>query len=430
MPAPAPSSSYMKAGCLAAVGGCFTVFSFAIVCGAGAGSGSLALSVESQSTVKPPSIVAVERLPQLERKFKSGAVWKGADGALSVPLSRNETLWLFGDTWIKQSDGAAGTRAVPENRAALKERSDEESFGKRIMLRNTGAVQQMEKAGDAAHLADRSSFKFLWRLSGAKPADLLAPQKRRDWYWPGVGIKYGDALYLVMKRIRKSDSGPPEFRFDWYKDDLVVIDNPFDPPMKWRVSINALPDGGNRLLMGVASLELDGYLYLYCSMPSKKKEFLPHPTGLARVLLSDLKQPGKARWQYYCDLNGGGWCDDAARMKVLFADGAPEMSVSGAPGGGVIAVYMPPLSEKIMLRRAERPEGPFSEPVTAYVCPEAGIDVLGQKTLVYTARAHPELTSGPCELIVTYCVNPGSLAAHVARPDLYYPGAIRITLRE
>ena len=54
--------------------------------------------------------------------------------------------------------------------------------------------------------------------------------------------------------------------------------------------------------------------------------------------------------------------------------------------------------------------------MVAYRCPEDG-----QKLLIYAAKAHPELSTAPDELVITYCCNTGSLAEHMTRPDIYVP---------
>jgi hypothetical protein len=95
-----------------------------------------------------------------------------------------------------------------------------------------------------------------------------------------------------------------------------------------------------------------------------------------------------------------------------------------------VAIYIPPLTDKILMRTAPTPWGPFSAAVDVYKCPEASETADGKNVLVYSAKEHPELRRSPKELVVTYSCNPGGIAAHTARPDLYFPRAIKVQLND
>ncbi len=100
------------------------------------------------------------------------------------------------------------------------------------------------------------------------------------------------------------------------------------------------------------------------------------------------------------------------------------------PAGGIsgyLACYMEPnFGGRILLRRALRPEGPWSEPVVAYSCPERRKGIL-----LYSAKAHPELVRRPGEVVITYCRNlAGSLKAQLEQPFVYFPQFVRICLKD
>jgi hypothetical protein len=101
------------------------------------------------------------------------------------------------------------------------------------------------------------------------------------------------------------------------------------------------------------------------------------------------------------------------------------MSVGRVRGiDGLVAVYQPlGISKDIQLRHASRPEGPWSEPVKAYRCPEEG------KVFVYAAKFHPELATRPGQIIVTYCRNIGDLGEHARQPNLYVPQGVEVQLK-
>jgi hypothetical protein len=120
------------------------------------------------------------------------------------------------------------------------------------------------------------------------------------------------------------------------------------------------------------------------------------------------------------------WSPTPSSLLELFGDAAPEMTVNRLPGwSGFVATYTAlGLGGAIMVRHAPRPEGPWSAALRVYHCPEAD-----RGLLVYGAKSHPELAARDGEMIITYCVNTGSLAEHVARPDIYVPRAVGVHLR-
>ncbi|HEY9788694.1 MAG TPA: DUF4185 domain-containing protein [Candidatus Obscuribacterales bacterium] len=358
-----------------------------------------------------PQVIRVLPLSDLDRKFRSDTAWRGSDAALSVALDDERVLWFFGDTWICSS-GKNG-----------KSEKSGKGSAKREMVRNTVALQNLRHPDQP--------FRYYWRNSAGKGMGIFAPADTNDWYWPGAGTVYDGRLYLIVKRVKSKNEGPPEFQFDWYGDDLLVIENPCDEPDKWRWTSFRLPDHDGKFRMGTAIACYEGYLYVFSSVQSAADRINAHPAGLARITMKDLVAMDMSKWQYWGGGNGnthGAWSNSAQHMTPLFPDAAPEMSVQRASDWRFIAVYQPPLSPHIMLRQAARPEGPWSAPTRVYTCPEANIMVKGRKTLTYAARAHAELSKGN-ELVLTYCVNPGGMEQHSARPDLYFPRCLLATLK-
>jgi hypothetical protein len=83
------------------------------------------------------------------------------------------------------------------------------------------------------------------------------------------------------------------------------------------------------------------------------------------------------------------------------------------------------LSDRIVARFAESPEGPWSEAVLLYLCPEMKRD---KKVFSYAAKAHPHLARGN-ELVVSYVVNSFELGPVVNDATLYWPTFVRVALR-
>jgi hypothetical protein len=344
-------------------------------------------------------------LPEFTRSISTDGQWRGADGAYSIGITDDTAVWLFGDSFI--------------------------SFGKHpdLAFVNDSVATRVHRA----QTEEPGHWRFYFRQNKrGQPDALFKPKLPKQWYWPGDGFLLEGKLYLFMKRLESKESSDPMWAFDWIGDDLLVVDNPLSDPRSWTFKRVALPDGKDSLLMGVACHFDGNFLYSYSSCPSRAKSMAPHPVIVARIAKENLQRGKFESWQYYCtDAQGSkSWLDHLANPVILFDDAAAEMTVTKVRGiDGIVCTYMPPLSSRIMLRRAERPEGPWSEPLPVYDCPEAHEKVLGHDVSVYSAKAHPEMAEDDGELIITYCPNPGELKHYKARPDLYIPRAVRIKVR-
>ncbi|HEY9712460.1 MAG TPA: tetratricopeptide repeat protein [Chroococcales cyanobacterium] len=349
----------------------------------------------------PFKIAGIATQDALTQAFDHDPSWRGADGACSVALTPNRSLWLFGDTMVRIDDnkGRAG----------------------KSMINNTAAWQ--------TH--DPLEFKFFWRTVDDDPHAVVVPEDKSHWFWPTDAAITENRLYLVSKLIVPKKATPPEFSFDWVGDELLCVDKPNLPPDQWKPRHIALPEQPGKLLMGAGSLVSGSYFYIYCSLPEKVSTGHPHPIGLARIYKRALLQENPTDWQYLTVGATGiaEWSKSPDNMVVLFEDGAAEITVSKVNGEQYfVATYMPPLSSDVMLRFAKAPEGPWSEPVKAYTCAESALKVLGKNVMVYSAKDHPELSKGKDQMVVTYCVNPGDLEQQNKRPDLYFPRALTVTL--
>lgn len=335
-------------------------------------------------------------LEELTAAFRHSSGWTGADGANSIPIHSQRTLWVFDDTFIGRIEN--GRRVAAR------------------MINNTFAWQALPATGQP--------MQFFWRSEQAQPAAVLEPDDAASWYWPGDGRMVGGRLYMLAKRVRKQAAGEPGFQFDWYGNDLLEIENPADEPTHWRWRRVALPSGGDSPQLSSACLVDDEFFYIYGLFPAAKLAPLKRSLAVVRIATSELAESKSTAWQFWTDDGTGGrWAETPKHLAVLFNDAAPEMTFTRVPGiKGLVATYTSlGMSAEIRVRIAERPEGPWSDPTVVYRCPEAA-----QKLHVYAAKAHPELATAPGEMVITYCVNIGSLKEHVERPDVYRPHAIRV----
>jgi hypothetical protein len=316
--------------------------------------------------------------PTLTALFIRHHGWTGADGAHSWDLGSGRSLWLFGDTFIGTVTHGRRTHAD--------------------MLHCT-----------AGWLTARS-MRYFWRPH----ASLLPPAPNpHEYYWPNDGAMVDGKLWLFLMRVRPSKAN--SLGFDWVGNDLVSVPGVNDfqaPPTHWHTQHEPpAPLWGS----GAACLVRDGMLYSYGSIAL---------AGLGAVGLERRQRDG--HWQLWArDPSTGSarWADSGDAVPLFPAPSEFSVTrVRGVPGW--IATYMQGLTDRIWLRWAPRPEGPWSEPVLAYRCPDARPGIY-----LYSARAHPELTRRRGELVITYCRNAAKFDDLMRHADIYRPQVVRVQLR-
>ena len=356
----------------------------------------------SKDTVPPLTVQSAVPFPALTEKFKQSEGWTGADAAWSFQVSPDCTVWTFGDTWI-------GT---------VKD-------GKHVdahMINNTVGIQRLNKIANSP----LAPIKYYWRQSSTKPQSIFLPDQKGKWFWPGAGLADNGSLYFVLHRIRSIPAKEPDFGFAEDGNLLCRVRKPQELPPKWNFDTVPLPDFAKTVQFGNACLGDDKYLYCYCSYREAGNGAHTSPIILARISKEKMRKLSVVEWQFFQrDMSGSNnWRADPAKSTIMFADAASEMSVSQVPGiKGFVATYIAGFGPEILLRHANFPWGPWSDPIVAYRCPEDS-----KKQFVYSAKAHPELAQTHGELIVTYCSNTKFFADQVNQADLYSPQAVRVLL--
>lgn len=366
----------------------------------------MALSAETPVAEKPGP--ADGEVRSINEALRSPEHWRGADGAMSLELSKTKTLWLFGDTWIECELKSGPTR--------------------RLMVNNSVAIQNSDCEAEAAAVGslenvciDSTCWSFWCKGKLSNPSGLFAASEPNSYYWPGCGTVYDGKLYLLLKKIRKKDNPAPLFQFDWYADDLIVVSNPQEPPIKWNYTISPLSTWKHEVEYGLACTKDTNYLYSLCFLsefPKKKKK-----TILARISWKEVLTHNSQKWEYWISSNAlpdGTWSADFRKSKDIIPDCGPEASLFFHKGlNCFVAVYQPPLSPEVKLRVAKKIEGPWSESLNIFTVPER-ILKNGKTALSYAGKAHEGLSTGNT-IVFSYCENPGGLEDHVANRDVYFP---------
>jgi hypothetical protein len=327
-----------------------------------------------------PSLPPFDATSWEARFRRAGTPWRGADAVYSVPLSDDRILWLFGDTFITAPD------AKDREGAAF--------------IRNTLAVQSLP--GDP---------RFFWRLKNGKPHDALECPTPGEWLWPLSGQRTGGVLRLFQMRLKAQGQGA--FGFAVTGNELFTVVNPDAPPGDWTIRRREIPFSA--FTYGAASLLHDGWLYVYGHARTGNR-------GLLVARVEPERTDDFSSWRFF---DGKAWSPDAARARELFPGAATEMSVSRLGSRFVAVSSAPFLSPEIHVRTAPAPEGPWSPASTVYRCPEADWK---KGYFCYAAKAHPELTDQPGELVITYACNSQDFWDLFKDLRIYWPRFVRVTL--
>jgi hypothetical protein len=344
----------------------------------------LALLAACKGPVPPASATT---WPEADKLFHSDPRWLGADGAYSIDLGTDRSLWLFGDTLVAKPPG--GSRA--------------DAF----FLRNSVAVQ-------TGRDPSRALIGFAWGVEADGTPRSFVNQQGAEWFWLGGGARLGGSLLMFCSRVPNPANDPTGFEQVGWR--VLVVDDPDDPPAAWSPRDASLPADTGGIYPGNAVLVSGDHLYAYAETSSVSHDIYLVRWTTRAAATGDLTQP-----EWWC---GGVWAQVCSGgPKIVVRQGAPELSVHA---DGRLAPFVMVQSEgygatTLALRTATAPEGPWSEVQSFFRPPESSLD----RAFVYAGKGHPELAGA--DLVATYV--PTLFGSIDSSLDLYVPHFVRITYR-
>ena len=336
--------------------------------------------------------------PEWDALFQRESGWIGADGAYSIPLAGDTTLWLFSDTFVgKVKDGKRLDARMINNSIALQRGTNQPEF-------------------------------FYGTAADGKPASFIKPQhgSQRDYFWLTHGARTADGLYFFLLRVVTVKPGTP-FGFKLVDGWLAHVANPDASPSQWRITQTKVPftsiSAKGALFFGNAVLREGEFVYIFGGDSRKEAKKAGKPNGMVIARAPADGLGNFAQWRF---LANGVWQKDFKQVTPVFPNLGSEFSVSRLPGRKeYAAVYSEGIGGRIVVRLAPAQAGPWSDPVLVYRCPEMNWP---SKAFCYAAKAHPELTSAPDELLITYAANAWNFWDLFSDARLYWPRFVRVNL--
>jgi hypothetical protein len=391
------------------IAACLTGFIFTLIPGC-------ALPKSPEAT--PGGFAAAEE-PTWEAMFQRTKGWTGADGINTADLLDGRILWMFGDTWIGD---------IRKGRHALNSE----------LVNNTLAVYEKPNSGKWTP-PDHNAIRFFWEQSGQKNHAWIRPDSGSGscWFWPagnGLMVK-GDfdrfRLMFFMSQMAQRPDSDEMWAFYRRGNALVIVDNPDEDVPDWRIQKVFVPSilsreekigwGAALLSVPVSGQAQCGYLYIYGIDESDlgNKKLI-----LARSPLGRVEDTGA--WQAY---HGNGvWGSFDSECCPIAEHLASELSIEPVVIGDtrwfVMVHSEDGFGSHILIRMAQSPEGPWSNPFPVYHVE----DIRKDKSFVtYAAKSHACI-SRHGELLISYVINAIDFDKVIQNANLYRPRFIRLPL--
>lgn len=319
----------------------------------------------------------------------------GRDGGYSA-VFQGKSVWLYGDTFLAAPDALG--RTLISNSWSWTTDLD-------ASVGITGFLERDDAAGAPTMILPETAAEQTFNAAHQGNPCQAQPCGARWAVWPGAIVTdsaRNRALIFYMLVYAK----PGTFNFQALGVSVAIWSDWLTQPQ--RPTITATADHPDLLFsqteppFGSAAFAEGDTLYTYgCGTAGVEKACVLAKVGMASVL-------ERSVWAFYA--GGGRWSARLDAAVPLFS-GNSIMNVSW--NGFVqryVAVYSAPFSERVMLRTARRPEGPWSGEVLAF----AALPPVGRSGSVYDAQAHPELTlDGGRRMFVSYSRSTGPFSSEV-----------------
>lgn len=335
--------------------------------------------------------------------------WYGADGAYSIELDSNRTLWLFGDTFVS---GEMGKK---------------DRVGMDIIMGNTVAVSTCTKD---------QTFSIRYYLK--KNGEFKSSFGEDEVLWPQDPFIVENILYLPMLVVQGVPENQPPYNFRIAGHKIAKIkDFQGNDPHSWQVEYldwtNALPAGIDAL--ATTSVVYNNHVYFFPLYRQAKDNINISGNILARIAVNQLDKPanhfefwaGKSQWKKELVPN---------EAQIIFSAGISEISIRYCQQSRLWrAVFLSPENKGSHLLYSTAPllEGPWSDPaIILESVPEVtpGNQLYDPNTFCYAGKEHRQFSDNKT-LVVTYVCNSSEIdhpKSFIRRNLFLYRPVVKIIL--
>jgi hypothetical protein len=319
----------------------------------------------------------------------------GRDGGYSGLFSGN-SVWVYGDTFLVNPN-AEGDTLISDSWASTTDLNAADGI--------TGFQEREDAAGAPAMLLSYTAAEQAFNTAHQGNPCQQQPCGARWALWPGpVVADTARNRALVFYQLVMAQPG--NFNFGAVGYSVAIWQNFADQPQRPTVNPTAdHPDllfGQNDPNFGVAAFADGDTLYAYACNGSNPGV----PCVLGRVALENVLD--RTAWTFYA--GSGSWSGNVSNA-VTVMNAAPIMSVSWNDYlQNYVVVYNSPFSQHVRMRTAPKPEGPWSQEVTAFDALAPG----NGGNSVHDAQAHPEFNgNGGQTMYVTYSHSTGAFTSEL-----------------
>ena len=326
-----------------------------------------------------PDLTKYQSNPHLDSLFNqyftrySG--WNSGDGAQSILLPDGRSVWLFGDSFVGP---------VNPNRTRA---------NGNFLINNAAMIQ------------NDNVFTSYYGGTAAAPKALFVPADPTHFYWTRHGFVDNNKLYVTLMELANiTTNGTTSTVHE--ADKVAVLSLPdmkfirlIDIPYKNAISYGdrSFIDGNYHYIFGMWSDGWSTKLYM------------------ARAKINHAEDP----WEFYS--NNDQWVADMSQAIPITIPGhVTEPTVINRNGRYYLFTQQNFYSKNILMYRADKPEGPYSEEKLIYTTPDS--------VQTYLALAHPQFIENNT-LLIGYSLG-GDIFASFKNVDIERPHFIRVNLPE
>jgi hypothetical protein len=343
------------------------------------------------TALKAPVATAVHRDASFTQFFRRTSGWIAGDGAISIPCSDGQVLWLFGDSHVDDYDPTTG------------------SIPCLFQTRNAALIHHRNDLENAVTLVGRGpGFRSFFKAS----------QDDSEWFWPLSGFQNGEVVYVYLAALRKTAAGGMWGFESAGRDYWAKIKFPELRPVMYA----PLPDL-HGIAFGVGFVVDGDYTYAY----GGKQNGLASDVYVARF--KSIRPEDD--WQFW---DGRAWNPAVTNAAVIARGASTSLHVCRVRNRILLTTSALSLAcdqgREIFMATSHDLVGPFAPLKKIFSVDD---EYLGHYPFNYFPIAHPEFLDSSGELLVTYSINnyepcvPACVNGR-ANPDHYRPKAVRVPL--